>query len=126
MLSARPRNTVDLIFRAFSDRTRLRILSLLKQGELCVGDLVGILRVPQPKVSRHLAYLRRAGLVRTRESGLWNFYSLAAPGSPFHKKMIECLGACFGDVPEIARDAEKVQALKKSGGCCPDKGSCGA
>ena len=117
---------VDRIFRAFSDRTRLRILSLLKQGELCVGDLVEILKVPQPKVSRHLAYLRRAGLVQTRASGLWNFYRLAPAGTPFHKKMIECLGACFGDVPEIARDAGKARTLKKSGGCCPNEGSCGA
>jgi ArsR family transcriptional regulator, arsenate/arsenite/antimonite-responsive transcriptional repressor len=116
---------VDRIFRAFSDRTRLRILSLLKQGELCVGDLVAILKVPQPKVSRHLAYLRHARLVKTRESGLWIFYSLARAETPFHRKMIECLGACFGDVPEIARDAGKARALRKSGGCCPDNGSCG-
>ena len=117
--------SVDRIFRAFSDRTRLRILSLLKQSELCVGDLVEILKVPQPKVSRHLAYLRRAGLVQTREQGLWNFYRLSPASSSFHKKLIECLGECFGDVPEIARDAGKADALKKSGGCCPDKGSCG-
>ena len=91
-----------------------------------MGDLVGILRVPQPKVSRHLAYLRKAGLVRTRESGLWNFYSLALATTPFHKKMIECLGACFGDVPEIARDSGKAESVRKSGGCCPDKGSCGS
>jgi len=125
MLGTKIVSGVDRIFRAFSDRTRLRILSLLKQGELCVGDLVEILKVPQPKVSRHLAYLRKAGLVRTRESGLWNFYSLSPASTPFHKKMIECLGACFGDVPEIARDAGKAETLKKSGGCCPDKGSCG-
>jgi len=113
------------MFRAFSDRTRLRILSLLNQGELCVGDLVEILKVPQPKVSRHLGYLRRAGLVRTREAGLWVFYRLSPPGTPFHKKMIECLVACFGDVPEISRDAGNAQALKKSGGCCPEHGTCG-
>ena len=53
---------VDLVFRAFSDRTRLRILHLLRGGELCVCDLVKVLDVPQPKASRHLAYLRRAGL----------------------------------------------------------------
>jgi ArsR family transcriptional regulator len=116
--------SVDRIFRAFSDRTRLRILSLLKEGELCVGDLVEILRVPQPRVSRHLAYLRKAGLVQMRETGLWNFYRLASAESPFHKKMIECLGACFSNVPEIARDAGKARTLKKSGGCCPENGSC--
>jgi DNA-binding transcriptional ArsR family regulator len=60
---------VNLMFRAFSDRTRLRILHLLSEGELCVGDLVGVLRVPQPTASRHLAYLRRAGLVVTRKNG---------------------------------------------------------
>jgi len=114
---------VNRIFRAFSDATRLRILSLLKQGEQCVGDLTTILGVPQPKVSRHLAYLRKAGLVGTRDHGLWTFYRLAPATSPFHKKLLECLAECFGDVPKVARDAEKARALKKSGGCCPE-GSC--
>lgn len=126
MVTVRPKNAVNLVFRAFSDRTRLRILSILRDGESCVGDLVEILRVPQPKVSRHLAYLRKAGLVTAREEGLWNFYRLAPAGTPFHSKMLECLGACYGDVPEIARDREKARALRKSGGCCPDKGSCGS
>jgi len=116
---------VNRIFRAFSDATRLRILSLLKEGEHCVGDLVMVLGLPQPKVSRHLAYLRKAGLVEVRGHGLWNFYRLAPPTSPFHKKLIECLSACFGDVPKVARDAQKARALKKSGGCCPEGGSCG-
>ena len=125
MISAKPKNAVNLIFRAFSDRTRLRILSILGQGEHCVGDLVEILKVPQPKVSRHLAYLRKAGLVETREQGLWNFYRLAPARAPFHKKMLECLGVCTGDVPEIARDAEKSRELRKAGGCCPDSRTCG-
>jgi ArsR family transcriptional regulator, arsenate/arsenite/antimonite-responsive transcriptional repressor len=124
MMTLRSRNAVDLIFRAFSDRTRLRLLSVLTQGEQCVGDLVEILKVPQPKVSRHLAYLRKAGLVATREQGLWNFYRLAPARMPFHKKMLECLGACYTDVPEIARDARKARDLRKSGGCCPDSRSC--
>jgi ArsR family transcriptional regulator len=125
MITARPKDAVNVIFRAFADRTRLRIMSLLTQGEHCVGDLVEILRVPQPKVSRHLAYLRRAGLVETREQGLFNFYRLAPARAPFHKKMLECLSACYGDVPEIARDTEKGRELRKSGGCCPDSDQCG-
>jgi ArsR family transcriptional regulator len=125
MIATQSRVSVNQMFRAFSDRTRLRILTLLKQGELCVGDLVAVLRVPQPKVSRHLAYLRKAGLVQTREAGLWNFYRLAPAVTDFHKKMLECLGACFSDVPEIARDASKAREVRKSGGCCPDQGSCG-
>lgn len=120
-----PAIPVDRIFRAFSDATRLRILSLLKLGEHCVGDLVAVLVVPQPKVSRHLAYLRKAGLVEVREQGLWSFYRLAPPTSPFHRKLLDCLSACFGDVPKVARDAEKARALRKSGGCCPDSSACG-
>jgi ArsR family transcriptional regulator, arsenate/arsenite/antimonite-responsive transcriptional repressor len=116
---------INRIFRAFSDATRLRILSLLKGGEHCVGDLVTVLDVPQPKVSRHLAYLREAGLVEARGQGPWNFYRLAPATSPFHEKLLECLSACFGDVPKVARDAEKAKALGKSGGCCPEGGSCG-
>jgi ArsR family transcriptional regulator, arsenate/arsenite/antimonite-responsive transcriptional repressor len=60
MPQANEHGGVDLMFRAFSDRTRLRILSLLRSREVCVGDLVEILQVPQPRISRHLAYLRKA------------------------------------------------------------------
>ncbi len=67
----------NLMFRAFSDGTRLRILRLLLGGELCVGDIVAAIQVPQPTASRHLAYLRKAGLVQTRKNGLWNYYRLA-------------------------------------------------
>lgn len=76
---------IDLMFRAFSDRTRLRILRVLQGGELCVGDIVAILQAPQPRVSRHLAYLRKANLVLVRKSGLWSHYSLAKARTPFHR-----------------------------------------
>ena len=110
---------VDLMFRAFSDRTRLRILRLLHGGELCVGDLVEILQVPQPTASRHLAHLRKAELVEVRKSGLWNYYSLAPARNPFHEKLLECLDSCFQDVPEIRADKARAERVKKSGGCCP-------
>ena len=74
---------INLIFRAFSDRTRLRILCLLTHDEMCVGDLVKVLQVPQPTASRHLSYLRRAGLVETRKNGLWVHYRLARARMPF-------------------------------------------
>lgn len=99
---------VDLVFRAFSDRTRLRILHLLQPGELCVCDLVAVLGVPQPKVSRHLAYLRKAHLVNLRKDGLWTYYKLAPATASFHAKLLECLSCCFRDVPELTRDAEKL------------------
>ncbi len=97
-------DTVDLMFRAFSDRTRLRILHVLRGGELCVGDIVESLRAPQPRISRHLAYLRKANLVLVRKSGLWSHYSLAPAKTPFHRKLLECLGKCFTEVPELQAD----------------------
>jgi ArsR family transcriptional regulator len=110
---------VDQMFKAFSDRTRLRILHLLLEGELCVGDLVSVLHVPQPTASRHLAYLRKSGLVATRKTGQWNYYKLAKADSSFHHHLIECLKGCFQAVPEIRNDAKKIAKLRSSGGCCP-------
>src|SRR5271156_6002502 len=114
-----PKPTVNLMFRAFSDRTRLRILHLLLKGEMCVGDIVTIIRVPQPKASRHLAYLRRAGLIEKRRQGLWAYYKLTAPTAPFHRSLIKCLKECFRDVPELARDAKR--ALHS---CCDNTLAC--
>ena len=110
---------IDLMFRAFSDRTRLRILHVLQGGELCVGDIVGILQAPQPRISRHLAYLRNARLVVVRKSGLWSHYSLAPAKTPFHRKLLECLAKCFVEVPELQADEARAAAIRESGGCCP-------
>lgn len=111
--------SIDLMFRAFSDRTRLRILHVLQSGELCVGDIVEILQAPQPRISRHLAYLRKANLVTVRKSGLWSHYSLARAKSPFHRKLLECLAKCFSEVPELQADNARAAKIRKSGGCCP-------
>jgi ArsR family transcriptional regulator len=111
---------IDTMFRAFSDRTRLRILRLLVDGEVCVGDLVAILQLPQPTVSRHLAYLRKAELVEVRKNGQWVYYSLATAQSSFQSRLYECLEDCFGEVPELRADARRAKKLKRSGGCCPD------
>ena len=110
---------VNRMFRAFSDPTRLRILRLLRQEEWCVGDLVTVLRVPQPTASRHLAYLRRAGLIAARKNSYWTFYSLSPARSAFHRKLIECLDTCFRDVPELTADASRAKKLRERGGCCP-------
>jgi ArsR family transcriptional regulator len=111
---------VDQMFRAFSDRTRLRVLHLLREGEMCVADLVTVLRVEQPSASRHLAYLRKAGLVSVRKTGLWKYYSLAPAQTPFHQKLLECLACCFEEVPEIQKDQIRAKKVRAKGGCCPD------
>ncbi|HEY8750356.1 MAG TPA: metalloregulator ArsR/SmtB family transcription factor [Tepidisphaeraceae bacterium] len=120
MVKSPTKPSVDRMFRAFSDRTRLRILNLLRPGEICVCDLVRVLDAPQPKVSRHLAYLRKAGLVTARKDGMWMYYALAPAKSAFHRKLMECLACCFNDVPELAKDSKLL------GGKCCDKtpGAC--
>jgi ArsR family transcriptional regulator len=118
---ASPPNT-DLMFRACSDRTRLRILSLLRNGECCVGDLVAILEIEQPSASRHLAYLRRAGLVTARKTRNWIYYSLAGAEGPFHEKLLECLACCASAVAEIQADQIRRAQIRETGGCCPAKG----
>jgi ArsR family transcriptional regulator len=106
-------NSIDRMFRAFSDPTRLRILNLLLAGELCVCDIVNTLDIPQPTASRHLAYLKRSGLVTSRRDGLWIHYKLAAPQSAVHKKLMECLSCCYQDVPQLEKDRKQ---LRRS--CC--------
>jgi ArsR family transcriptional regulator len=110
---------IDLMFRAFSDQTRLRILHVLLGGELRVGDVVEILRAPQPRISRHLAYLRKANLVVVRKSGPWSRYSLASATTPFHQKLLECLENCFSEVPELKADTVRAAKVRETGGCCP-------
>jgi ArsR family transcriptional regulator, arsenate/arsenite/antimonite-responsive transcriptional repressor len=108
----------DLQFRAVSDRTRLRILYLLLRGEICVCDLVDIIKVPQPTASRHLAYLRKAGLVTTEKRGLWMFYSLVPAKTKFQKRLIGCVAVCFKEMPELRQDKARLANLKQAGRCC--------
>ena len=108
-------NQVDLMFRAVADPTRLRILNLLRGGERCVCELVDTLRVPQPKASRHLAYLRRAGLVSVRKQGLWAYYKLTPARDAFHAKLLDCLTTCYSNVPVMKRDNKRLLQCAK---CC--------
>lgn len=103
---------IESIFRALSDRTRLRILNLLRDGELCVCDLVAVLDVPQPTASRHLAYLRKVGLVVARREGQWMHYQLTPAANGFHRKLLECLALCCNEAT-FARDSQRLKS-----GCC--------
>ena len=101
---------LDALFSAFADPTRLRVLSLLAAGELCVCDIVEILDLPQPTVSRHLAVLRDARLVEvTRE---WKFahYRLAEAGDPVHRNLIACVRSCFRGVESLDRERVNAEA----------------
>ncbi|HZM04496.1 MAG TPA: metalloregulator ArsR/SmtB family transcription factor [Candidatus Saccharimonadales bacterium] len=112
-----PSSQAELKFRAVSDRTRLRLLHLLMAGEMCVCDLVEIIKVPQPAASRHLAYLRKAGLVAGEKRGLWMYYSLVPPKTAFHRKLLASLAPCFEDMAELRKDKAMRAKLKRSGRC---------
>ncbi len=106
-----PREPADL-FRTFADTTRLRLLNLLLEGELCVCDLSAILGEIQPKVSRHLATLRRAELVRVRREGKRKFYSLGEDPSPLHQTLIRCVGSCLSELEVLRRDRRRLASME--------------
>ena len=117
----------DQLFKAFSDATRLRLLNLLAQREHCVCEFQSILRVPQPKISRHLAYLRRAGLVQTRRNGKMIFYALAPAANAVHTSLLRCLRGCFTEIAflqrDLARDRQRQPIAPppptgRAPGCC--------
>jgi ArsR family transcriptional regulator, arsenate/arsenite/antimonite-responsive transcriptional repressor len=120
MVVAAKKPRVERMFRACSDRTRLRLLSLLRDGELCVCDLVAVIGAPQPTVSRHLAYLRSAGLVLARRDGLWAYYRLAPAVNKTHRKLLDCLDQCAAELPQLASDARRAKTCcTRPAGCCP-------
>lgn len=104
-------------FKALSDETRLRIMMLLTQSELCVCDLMFVLDEPQSKVSRHLAYLKYSGLTNSKRAGVWMHYSLKEPADDVHKVQINFLKEKLTHLPQFRKDREKLLELKKQGGC---------
>ncbi len=107
------------IFSALADRTRLRILSLLAEGELCVCDLMKVLKEPQSKISRHLSYLRRTGLVDARKEGLWMHYRLSKPAARMCRTLLDTVCACGPECREIGGDRKQLEQKKKELiGCC--------
>jgi ArsR family transcriptional regulator len=106
---------MEHLFRALADSTRLRILGLLLTGEVCVCHIYESLRITQPKASRHLAYLRRAGLVDTRRDGLWIHYRLAAAPDPVLRIIQQAVAQALRHVDAVEKDADR---LRRKTGCC--------
>jgi ArsR family transcriptional regulator len=96
------------LFKAFADPVRLRLLNLLADGEVCVCHLHEALGLPQSTVSRHLAYLRKRGLVAGRKEGLWVHYRLAKPTGELHRKLVDSIAVCFGEIEVLKRDRQKL------------------
>jgi ArsR family transcriptional regulator len=100
-------------FRALADRTRLRLLNLMGEKEVCVCYFVAVLKLSQPKISRHLAYLRRAGIVGARRQGKWMHYRLLAPSDPRPARILQCTLAWLRQDAEMRKD--QAQLLRA---CC--------
>jgi ArsR family transcriptional regulator, arsenate/arsenite/antimonite-responsive transcriptional repressor len=106
------------IFKALSDESRLRILGLLLQaGELCVCDIQSTIGCTQTKVSRHLAYLKKSGLVRDRRKGLWMLYAIATPEKSEHRAIFEAMTHLISRNPKAAEDFARLRDSLNQG-CC--------
>lgn len=110
-MTTTPIQTLEQLLRALADLTRLRILALVASGEVCVCHIHGALGLPQPTVSRHLAYLRRAGLVSGRRDGLWVHYRLNVPERPALASVLKATLDALGEARSISADRRKLSGL---------------
>jgi ArsR family transcriptional regulator len=104
---------MELLFRALADRTRLRLLNLMAAGEVCVCFFVEVLGTNQPKISRHLAYLRRAGVVSARREGKWMHYRVAAPEDEHAARVFAEVLKWLGEDREMQKDRARLVNI-----CC--------
>lgn len=104
---------IENLFKALADGTRLRLISLLGDSEVCVCFLVEILKTSQPKISRHLAYLRRAQIVAARREGKWMHYRLTEPPDEHAARILREVRTSLSEHPEFQRDREKLEKV-----CC--------
>lgn len=103
----------ELFFAALADRTRLRLINLMRDDEVCVCFFVEILATNQPKVSRHLAYLRKAGVVAARREGSWMHYRLVEPSDEDAARVLKDVRAWLTKDLEMKRDRERLKKV-----CC--------
>ncbi|MBV9926300.1 MAG: metalloregulator ArsR/SmtB family transcription factor [Acidobacteria bacterium] len=104
---------LELLFRALADRTRLRLLNLMSAGEVCVCFFVEVLGASQPKISRHLAYLRRAGVVAARREGKWMHYRIETPEDPHAARVFAEVMTWLGEEREMQKDRARMENI-----CC--------
>ena len=104
---------MPLFFKALADRTRLRLLNLMGADEICVCFFVEVLGTNQPKISRHLAYLRRAGVVAARREGKWMHYRVVLPEDEGAARVFREARAWLAEEREMRRDRERLVKI-----CC--------
>ena len=104
---------MELLFKALADRTRLRLLNLMGAGEVCVCFFVETLGTNQPKISRHLAYLRRAGVVAARREGKWMHYRITTPEDERAARVFTEVLAWLREDREMQKDFSRMASI-----CC--------
>lgn len=109
--------TMARIFKALADESRLRILALLLDGELCVCDLMAVLQLPQSTVSRHLAYLKNSGWVDDRREGVWMYYSIRDNGGALQASLIPVLKKQLTASEAAAEDQQRLAGLSRNNSC---------
>ena len=105
--------SMELLFKALADRTRLRLLSLMGDEEVCVCFFVEVLKTNQPKISRHLAYLRKAEIVGARREGKWMHYRIVEPPNEHAARIFKEVRAALAEDPEMQRDRARLANV-----CC--------
>lgn len=103
----------EVFFSALADRTRLRLLNLMRNDEVCVCFFVEILKTNQPKISRHLAYMRRAGIVGARRDGSWMHYRIIEPPDAYAARVLRDVLTWLANDREMQRDRERLVKV-----CC--------
>jgi ArsR family transcriptional regulator len=106
-------NSIALLFKALADQTRLRLISLIGDDEVCVCFFVEVLRINQPKISRHLAYLRRAGVVSARREGKWIHYRIVEPANEHAAKIFREVRTWLANDPAMQSDRARLRKI-----CC--------
>lgn len=104
-------NRMEGLFLALGDKTRLRIINLIRGGEVCVWFFTEVLGESQPKISRHLAYLRNAGVVTTRREGKWIYYSIAVPDDPLELAILQGVVDSLDSQPELRGEYASLLAM---------------
>ena len=109
-------NNIALLFKALADRTRLRLINLMGEDEVCVCFFVEVLKTNQPKISRHLAYLRRAGVVSARREGKWIHYRIVEPRDSHAANIFREVRAWLANEPAMQSDRTRLRKI-----CCATK-----
>lgn len=108
---------MENLFLALGDKTRLRLLNLMSGGEICVCFFTEALQEPQPKISRHLAYLRQMKLVETRRDGKWIYYRIAKQSSGNASRVLQAVQTWLENDEQMKLDRERLINIS----CAPDK-----